>query len=242
MTTGRPGCITCANFTPGEGESQWSYSDGCSDSDVVTLPWPLISLLGFISNQFVMNIIRWHWHEIRDVLHLLHGWVLHEEVFSLFRKTWAYLWSTWYWSFLCSQTGCCSWQLKLGWALLAWRHGLLDHQDDKLVKPQFDVNPTEESGSWISRYTLSRDWIASLQRATDLCAVYLWSHLKTCSMRMIMIRRLKCAWRKCDTLWHSRRIISITSVSSDTFDTTCTILCHKYYIQQGCTPEKSVHT
>ena len=46
-------------------------------------------------------------------------------------------------------------------------------------------------------------------------------------MRMIMIRRLKCAWRKCDTLWHSRRIISITSVSSDTFDTTCTVLCHK---------------
>ena len=57
-----------------------------------------------------------------------------------------------YWSFLCSRTGCCSWQLKLGWALLAWRHGLLDHQDDKLVKPQFDVNPTEESGSWISRF------------------------------------------------------------------------------------------
>ena len=40
-----PGCITCANFTPGEGESQGSYSDGCSDSDVVTVPWPLISLL-----------------------------------------------------------------------------------------------------------------------------------------------------------------------------------------------------
>ena len=79
VTTGGPGCITCANFILGEGREpkQWSYSDGCSDSDVVTLPWPLISLLGFISNQFVMNIIRWHWHEIRDVLHLLHGWVLH---------------------------------------------------------------------------------------------------------------------------------------------------------------------
>ena len=74
-----------------------------------------------------------------------------------------------------------------------------------------------------------------------LCALYL-SHLKTCSMQVIMIRRLKYVWRKCDTLWHSRRIISITSVSSDTFDTTCTMLCHKYCIQHGCTPEKIVHT
>ena len=118
----RPGCITCANFILREGREpdQWSYSDGCSDSDVVTLAWPLISLLSprlhFKSvchehHQVTLSsVTKWENNSLTR-----YWWVLVHQHFFLFRIS---LLPNW----ICLER--CSWQPKLGRELMAWKHGL----------------------------------------------------------------------------------------------------------------------